>query len=133
MRSVLAISRDYRIHTHIEFCKFSSGQRKLMLLKRACDIVGGLLALAVFALPMAIAALAVRATSKGPALYWSPRVGRGDGLFPAPKFRTMRIDAPVVIPHLLGDTHGVLRLSAVSCGKPAWTNFQKHGASLRET
>lgn len=74
-----------------------------MLLKRACDIAGALLALAVFALPMAIVALAVRATSRGPAPYWSQRVGRDDDLFPMPKFRTMRIDTPVVATHLLGD------------------------------
>jgi len=74
-----------------------------MLLKRACDIAGALLALAVFALPMAAVALAVRATSKGPALYWSRRVGRGNRLFSMPKFRTMRIDTPVVATHLLGD------------------------------
>lgn len=74
-----------------------------MLLKRACDIAGALLALAIFALPMALAALAVRATSKGPALYWSQRVGQGNRLFSMPKFRTMRIDTPVVATHLLGD------------------------------
>lgn len=74
-----------------------------MLLKRACDIVGALIAVIIFALPMAIVALAVRATSHGPALYWSQRVGRDNRLFSMPKFRTMRIDTPVVATHLLGD------------------------------
>lgn len=74
-----------------------------MLLKRTCDIVGVFLALIIFALPMALVALAVRATSRGPALYWSQRVGRGNRLFSMPKFRTMRTDTPVVATHLLGD------------------------------
>ncbi len=74
-----------------------------MLLKRACDAVGALIALIIFAIPMAIVALAVRATSKGPALYWSQRVGRDNRLFSMPKFRTMRIDTPVVATHLLGN------------------------------
>lgn len=74
-----------------------------MLLKRICDIVGVLLALMIFAIPMAIVALAVRATSEGPALYLSQRVGRGNRLFSMPKFRTMRTDTPVVATHLLGD------------------------------
>jgi len=74
-----------------------------MLLKRACDVAGVLLALVVFAVPMAIVALAVRATSKGPALYWSQRVGRDNRLFSMPKFRTMLTDTPVVATHLLGD------------------------------
>jgi len=74
-----------------------------MFLKRACDIVGALLVLAVLGLPMAVVALAVRATSRGPALYWSQRVGRYNRLFAMPKFRTMRVDTPVVATHLLGD------------------------------
>ncbi len=74
-----------------------------MLLKRTCDIVGVFLALIIFALPMALVAFAVRATSRGPALYWSQRVGRGNRLFSMPKFRTMRTDTPVVATHLLGD------------------------------
>lgn len=74
-----------------------------MFLKRVCDIACALLALAVLILPMAMVALAVRLTSRGPALYWSQRVGRGNNLFWMPKFRTMRIDTPVVATHLLGD------------------------------
>ena len=74
-----------------------------MFLKRACDIVGAFLAFAILALPMAVIALAVRVTSKGPAFYWSQRVGRANHLFWMPKFRTMRIDTPVVATHLLGD------------------------------
>lgn len=74
-----------------------------MLLKRACDVAGVLLALVVFAVPMAIVALAVRVTSKGPALYWSQRVGRDNRLFSMPKFRTMLTNTPVVATHLLGD------------------------------
>lgn len=74
-----------------------------MLMKRIFDVVGVLVALSIFALPMVIVALAVRLTSEGPALYWSQRVGRGNRLFPMPKFRTMRIDTPVVATHLLGN------------------------------
>lgn len=74
-----------------------------MLLKRTCDIAGVLVALIIFAIPMAIVALAVRVTSKGPVLYWSQRVGRGNRLFAMPKFRTMRTDTPIVATHLLGD------------------------------
>ena len=48
-------------------------------------------------------ALAVAATSRGPILYWSQRVGRENQLFWMPKFRTMRLDTPVVATHLLVD------------------------------
>jgi O-antigen biosynthesis protein WbqP len=48
-----------------------------------------------------LVALAVRLTSKGPALYWSARVGRNNDLFQMPKFRSMRIDTPALATHLL--------------------------------
>jgi len=53
--------------------------------------------------PMLIIAALVRVSSKGPALYWSDRVGRGNKIFKMPKFRSMLIDTPPVATHLLGD------------------------------
>ena len=50
-----------------------------------------------------VIAVLVRLTSKGPALYWSDRVGVGNGIFKMPKFRTMRIDTPAVATHLLSN------------------------------
>lgn len=50
---------------------------------------------------MLMIALLIRLTSKGPILYWSERVGRENAIFKMPKFRTMRIDTPVVATHLL--------------------------------
>lgn len=73
-------------------------------MKRAFDFVLAAGALTVFALPMAALAIAVRATSKGPAIYWSDRVGRDNKLFRMPKFRSMRIETPAVATHLLTDT-----------------------------
>ena len=73
-------------------------------MKRAFDFLVALAALIVFALPMLAIAVAVRATSKGPAIYWSDRVGRDNKLFRMPKFRSMRIDTPAVATHLLSDT-----------------------------
>lgn len=73
-------------------------------MKRAFDIVMAAGALVVFAVPMAAVAVAVRATSQGPALYWSDRVGRDNKLFRMPKFRSMRTDTPAVATHLLSDT-----------------------------
>lgn len=54
-------------------------------------------------LPVVVVALAVRLTSKGPALYWSDRVGRGNKIFKMPKFRSMRVGTPAVATHLLAD------------------------------
>jgi O-antigen biosynthesis protein WbqP len=72
-------------------------------MKRIFDIALVVLALHILILPMAFIALAVRLTSKGPALYWSDRVGRHNRLFRMPKFRTMRTDTPTVATHMLVD------------------------------
>lgn len=74
-----------------------------MVLKRLFDVLVSALAGLVFAIPMAVVAIAVRLTSPGPALYWSKRVGKGNDIFLMPKFRTMRTDTPVVATHLLSD------------------------------
>lgn len=72
-------------------------------MKRLFDILLALLAfLSLFPLFL-IVALAVRLTSRGPALYWSDRVGRNNSIFKMPKFRTMRVDTPAVATHLLDD------------------------------
>ncbi len=70
-------------------------------MKRLFDLIAGVCAAVVLLLPMALVALAVRLTSKGPALYWSDRVGRHNKLFRMPKFRSMQIDTPAVATHLL--------------------------------
>lgn len=72
-----------------------------MITKRQFDVVFSLSALLVFALPMLMIALAIRLTSKGPAIYWSDRVGKNNRIFHMPKFRTMYIDTPAVATHLL--------------------------------
>lgn len=46
-------------------------------------------------------AVLIRISSPGPALHWSDRVGRHNRIFKMPKFRSMRIDTPVVATHLL--------------------------------
>jgi len=71
--------------------------------KRLFDVFASLAALALLALPMLLVAIAVAATSRGPILYWSDRVGRGNVLFRMPKFRSMRVDTPAVATHLLQD------------------------------
>lgn len=70
-------------------------------MKRLFDTVASVLLLIIFAVPMLVIALAVRLTSKGPALYWSDRVGRNNRVFRMPKFRSMRIDTPEIATHLL--------------------------------
>jgi O-antigen biosynthesis protein WbqP len=70
---------------------------------RAVECLAAIFLLAILAIPMLLVAVAVRLTSRGPILYWSDRIGVLNTIFALPKFRTMRIDAPVVATHLLAD------------------------------
>ncbi|MHB8845084.1 MAG: sugar transferase [Nitrospirota bacterium] len=72
-------------------------------MKRLFDIVMALCCAAVLSLPLLVIAVLVKATSKGPVLYWSDRVGRNNALFKMPKFRTMRTGTPAVATHLFND------------------------------
>jgi O-antigen biosynthesis protein WbqP len=76
--------------------------------KRVFDLVVSLGAGLLLLIPILLVALAVRMTSKGPALYWSDRVGRYNRIFQMPKFRTMRLDTPAVATHLLQDADNYL-------------------------
>ena len=59
-------------------------------MKRVFDICLGCLAAHILLIPVLLVAMAVRLTSKGPALYWSDRVGRNNVIFKMPKFSSMR-------------------------------------------
>ncbi|MEY3639104.1 MAG: hypothetical protein RIR68_2237 [Pseudomonadota bacterium] len=72
-------------------------------MKRIFDLVLGGVAAVLLLVPVLVVALAVRLTSKGPALYWSDRVGRNNVIFKMPKFRSMRVGTPAVATHLLGN------------------------------
>ncbi len=70
-------------------------------LKRIFDMLMAVLVSILLLIPFVLVALAVRMTSKGPILYWSDRVGKGNKIFSMPKFRTMKINTPAVATHLL--------------------------------
>jgi O-antigen biosynthesis protein WbqP len=71
--------------------------------KRAIDLLLALPIGMALVVPTAFIALLVRLTSRGPALYWSDRVGRNNTIFKMPKFRSMRVGTPAVATHLLND------------------------------
>ena len=70
-------------------------------MKKIVDLSLGLVVLLFLMLPIVAVAIAVRLTSKGPALYWSDRVGKRNQIFKMPKFRSMRTGTPAVATHLL--------------------------------
>jgi O-antigen biosynthesis protein WbqP len=71
-------------------------------LKRAFDIGASSVGLIVLSPIMAIIWAAVKATSPGPALHTSMRIGRFGRAFRMPKFRTMYVDSPSCARETLG-------------------------------
>ena len=77
-------------------------------MKRLFDLVLSLTA-SLLLLPIIVAvAIAIKITSKGPALYWSDRVGKDNHIFRMPKFRSMKIDTPAVATHKLKNPNSML-------------------------
>jgi len=72
-----------------------------MTMRRLFDVVVAVGSLLVLGPLLLLIALLIKLTSRGPVLYWSDRIGVQNTVFSMPKFRTMRIDAPVVATHLL--------------------------------
>jgi O-antigen biosynthesis protein WbqP len=72
-----------------------------MMIKRLFDIAVVLVSLIIL-IPLALITYTlVKITSKGPALYWSQRVGVNNQLFSMPKFRSMKIDTPALATHIM--------------------------------
>ena len=77
-------------------------------MKRLFDLVLASLVSLILLVPILLVALAVRLTSRGPALYWSDRVGQNNVIFKMPKFRSMRVNTPAVATHLLPNPEAYL-------------------------
>ncbi|MBN1694618.1 sugar transferase [candidate division WOR-3 bacterium] len=73
----------------IVYFRWSGRSRAYFFVKRLIDIIGAILALIVFSPFMAIAAVGIKLTSKGPVFFIQKRVGKGGEVFNMLKFRSM--------------------------------------------
>jgi O-antigen biosynthesis protein WbqP len=80
------------------------------IVKRAIDASLALMLLLFLSPILLLVALAVKLDSRGPALYWSSRIGQFNQTFSMPKFRTMKVDTPVVATNLLAAEQYVTKL-----------------------
>ena len=77
-------------------------------MKRIFDLIAVALLLIFSAILQLLIMIAIRLTSKGPAIYWSDRVGKNNKIFKMPKFRSMLIDTPAMATHLLDNPDAYL-------------------------
>ena len=77
-------------------------------MKRFFDFTAALILIIIMALPIVLIAMLIKLTSRGPAIYWSERVGKDNKNFNMPKFRTMRKDSPVIATHLMQNVENYL-------------------------
>lgn len=77
-------------------------------MKRTLNLIIVVVSLGLLAIPILLITIAVRLSSKGPALYWSSRVGKNNKIFKMPKFRSMLIDTRAVATHLLDNPNSYL-------------------------
>ena len=73
-------------------------------MKRLFDLILATILIITLLVPMLFIMLAIRLTSKGPALYWSERVGFDNSFYKMPKFRSMKVDTPEVATHLMSNS-----------------------------
>ena len=77
-------------------------------MKRIIDLILVFVFFSILVLPMILIFVLIRLTSKGPAIYWSDRVGKNNSVFKMPKFRSMLIQTPTVATHLLNEPDSYL-------------------------
>jgi O-antigen biosynthesis protein WbqP len=88
--------------------------------KRIFDIFFVIIFIIILFVPFLLIWMSVFASSRGPVIYYSDRIGIGNNIFKMPKFRSMLTGTPAVATHLLDNPNhylspigGFLRLSSL--------------------
>ncbi len=99
-------------------------------MKRLFDISLVLISLPFFLPILLVIWVLIKLEDKGPALYWSKRVGINNQIFLMPKFRSMKLNTPQVATHLLQNpdefitrTGKLLRKSSLDEVPQLWSVF----------
>ena len=78
------------------------------MIKRIFDFVVALILITLLCIPMLVIGALVKLMSKGPAIFWTDRIGVNNNIFKMAKFRTMKLDTPLVATHLMNNPEDYL-------------------------
>ncbi|MFH1655194.1 MAG: sugar transferase [Candidatus Omnitrophota bacterium] len=70
-------------------------------MKRVFDLILAFILIVLLSVPMLVIAVYIKLMSKGPAIFWTDRVGVNNVIFKMAKFRTMKLNTPQVATHLM--------------------------------
>lgn len=101
-------TRDDFLKKHKKTQSEGETHKSKSMLKRSFDIAFSILFFLIFAIPAIAISVLVHATSPGPILFWSQRVGQNNHLFWMPKFRTMTYTAPIIATNSLDNPEGYI-------------------------
>jgi O-antigen biosynthesis protein WbqP len=77
-------------------------------MKRTFDLILALALIVLLSIPMLVIAALIKLISKGPAIFWTDRVGADNVIFKMAKFRTMKLNTPQVATHLMDNPEDYL-------------------------
>ena len=78
------------------------------MVKRISDIFLSLVLLFILAIPILVVAITIKLESRGPAIYYSKRVGKNKNIFLMPKFRSMKVNTPQLATNLLNNSENYI-------------------------
>ena len=67
-----------------------------LIIKSTIDIILAFCFSVIFIIPFIIIIVLIKLTSRGPVIHWSKRVGINNKIFLMAKFRTMKVETPVI-------------------------------------
>ncbi len=71
------------------------------MFKRTFDLIFVSVLIVLLGIPLLIIAVFIKLVSRGPAIFWTDRVGAGNRIFKMAKFRTMKLNTPQLATHLM--------------------------------
>ena len=71
------------------------------MIKRIFDLIFALVLIIILSILMLVITVLIKLMSKGPAIFWTDRVGVNNTIFKMAKFRTMELNTPQLATHLM--------------------------------